>query len=142
MRVLGLDLGSRRIGVAVSDRSGAVANPLTVIQRTGSRRRDHEQITALAAVEEVELVVVGLPRSLSGADGPAARGARDEAEALASVCAVPVECWDERFSTVTAERALRSGGVRGRARREVIDKVAAAVILQSWLDARASGSTQ
>ncbi len=138
MRALGLDLGSRRIGVAVSDRSGTVASPLTVLARTGSRRRDHEMITALARDEEVELIVIGLPRSMSGADGPAARGARDEADVLASVAGVPVETWDERLTTVTAERALRAGGVRGRARRQVVDKVAAAVILQSWLDARAA----
>ena len=141
MRALGLDLGGRRIGVAVSDRSGAVASPLTVLQRTGSRRTDHERIVALAREEGAEIIVVGLPRSLSGAEGPAAKGARDEVKALASVAEVPVATWDERFTTATAERALRAGGVRGRARREVVDKVAAAVILQSWLDARAAGTT-
>lgn len=138
MRALGLDLGSKRIGVAVSDRSGTVATPLVVIERSGSRRRDHERIAALVKNEEAELLVVGLPRSMSGAEGPAARGARDEAEALASVVGVPVDTWDERLTTVTAERALRAGGVRGRARRQVVDKVAAAIILQSWLDARSS----
>jgi putative Holliday junction resolvase len=140
VRALGLDLGSRRIGVAVSDRSGTVASPLTVLERSGSRRKDHERIVALAREEEAEVIVVGLPRSLSGADGPAAKGARDEAKALASVAEVPVDTWDERFTTATAERALRAGGVRGRARREVVDKVAAAVILQSWLDARSPGA--
>ncbi|CAN5717769.1 MAG: Holliday junction resolvase RuvX [Ilumatobacteraceae bacterium] len=138
MRALGLDLGSKRIGVAVSDRSGTVATPLVVIERSGSRRRDHERIAALVKDEKAELLVVGLPRSMSGAEGPAARGARDEAEALASVVGVPVDTWDERLTTVTAERALRAGGVRGRARRQVVDKVAAAIILQSWLDARSS----
>lgn len=140
MRALGLDLGSKRIGVAVSDRSGVVASPLTVLERSGSRRRDHERIVALIREEEAEVLVVGLPRSLSGAEGPAARGARDEAEALATVAGVPVETWDERLTTVTAERALRDGGFRGgaKARRQVVDKVAAAIILQSWLDARAT----
>ncbi|MGH9270598.1 MAG: Holliday junction resolvase RuvX [Ilumatobacteraceae bacterium] len=138
MRALGLDLGSKRIGVAVSDRSGTVATPLVVIERSGSRRTDHERIAALVADEEAELLVIGLPRSMSGAEGPAARGARDEAEALASVVGVPVDTWDERLTTVTAERALRAGGVRGRARRQVVDKVAAAIILQSWLDARST----
>jgi len=140
MRALGLDLGSKRIGVAVSDRSGTIASPLTVIERSSSRRRDHDRIAELVGDEEAELIVVGLPRSLSGADGPAAKGARAEADVLASVAGVPVETWDERFSTVTAERALRLGGVRGPARRQVVDKVAAAVILQSWLDARRAGS--
>lgn len=88
--------------------------------------------------EEAELVVVGLPRSLDGGEGPAARGAIAEAKALANVVGVPVETHDERFTTVSAERSLREGGVRGPDRRRVVDKVAAAVMLQSWLDARAA----
>jgi putative Holliday junction resolvase len=136
VRALGLDLGSKRIGVAVSDRSGTIASPLTVLARSGSRRTDHERIAALVREEEAELVVVGMPRSLSGGHGPAARAATAEIEALASVVDVPVETYDERFTTVTANRALAEAGVRGPARRQVVDKVAAAVILQSWLDAR------
>jgi putative Holliday junction resolvase len=136
VRALGLDLGSKRIGVAVSDRSGTIASPLTVITRGRSRRTDHERIAELVREEEAEVVVVGMPRSLSGGDGPAARAARAEVAALASVVGVPVETYDERFTTVTANRALAEGGVRGAARRNVVDKVAAAVILQSWLDAR------
>lgn len=81
-----------------------------------------------------ERVVVGLPLSLSGAAGPAAVAAAAEAEALAAVVGVPVETWDERLTTVSAERALRSGGVRGRAGRRVVDQAAAAVLLQAWLD--------
>jgi putative holliday junction resolvase len=140
VRALGLDLGSKRIGVAVSDRSGTIASPLTVLQRSRSRRTDHERIAALVREEEAELVVVGMPRSLSGGDGPAARAATAEIAALASVVDVPVEPYAERFSTVTANRALAESGVRGPARRQVVDKVAAAVILQSWLDARRSSS--
>jgi putative Holliday junction resolvase len=136
VRALGLDLGSKRIGVAVSDRSGTIATPLIVIPRGRSRRHDHERIAALVRQEEAVCVVIGMPRSLSGADGPAARAARAEAMALASVVGVPVETYDERFTTVTATRALADSGVRGAARRAVVDKVAAAVILQSWLDAR------
>ena len=142
MRALALDLGSKRIGVAVSDRSGTIASPLTVIERSRSRRQDHERIARLVATEEAELVVVGLPRSLSGADGPAAVSAKAEASALASVVDVPVETWDERFTTVTAERVLQERGVRGQARRQVVDQVAAAVILQSWLDARRAAEPQ
>jgi putative Holliday junction resolvase len=138
VRALGLDLGSKRIGVAVSDRSGTIASPLTVLQRSGSRRTDHERIAALVQDEEAEVVVVGMPRSLSGAQGPAARAATAEIASLASVVGVPVETYDERFTTVTANRALAESGVRGPARRQVVDKVAAAVILQSWLDARRS----
>jgi putative Holliday junction resolvase len=136
VRALGLDLGSKRIGVAVSDRSGTIASPLTVLERSGSRRTDHDRIAALVREEEAEVVVVGMPRSLSGGQGPAARAATAEIAALASVVDVPVETSDERFTTVTANRALAESGVRGAARRQVVDKVAAAVILQSWLDAR------
>lgn len=136
MRALGLDLGSKRIGVAVSDLTGTIASPLIVLQRGRSRRHDHQRIAELVRAEEAQCVVVGMPHSLSGADGPAARAARAEATALASVVGVPVETHDERFTTVTANRALAERGVRGPARREVVDKVAAAVILQSWLDTR------
>lgn len=136
MRVLALDLGTKRIGIAVSDFTGTVASPLTVVVRSGSRRHDHERIAALVREEEAERVVIGLPLSLSGAEGPAARAARAEARALASVVAVPIETFDERLSTVTAERALAEGDVRGRARRQVVDKVAAAVFLQSYLEQR------
>lgn len=136
MRALGLDLGSRRIGVAVSDRSGTIATPLTVLPRGRARHDDHRRIAQLVAEEEAECVVVGLPRSMSGALGPAARAAMSEIGVLATVVGVPVETYDERMTTVTAERMLADHGVRGQARRQVVDKVAAAVILQAWLDAR------
>jgi putative Holliday junction resolvase len=140
VRALGLDLGSKRIGVAVSDLTGTIASPLTVVQRGRSRRHDHERIAALVREEEAECIVVGMPLSLSGRDGPAAKAARTEASALATVVGVPVETYDERFTTVTANRALAESGVRGQARRQVVDKVAAAVMLQSWLDARREAS--
>jgi putative Holliday junction resolvase len=136
MRALGLDLGSKRIGVAVSDLSGTIASPLTVVARSRSRRHDHATLAALVRTEEADVVVVGLPRSLSGDLGPAARGVLEEVEVLATVVGVPVETYDERLSTVAAEAALRESGVRGPARRQIVDKVAAAVILQGWLDAR------
>jgi putative pre-16S rRNA nuclease len=141
MRALGLDLGTKRIGVAVSDRSGTIASPLTVLERGRSRRADHLRIAELVRAEDVGCVVVGLPISLSGTAGPAARAARSEAQALATVVGVPVETHDERLTTVTAERSLAGAGVRGRDRRRVVDKVAAAVILQSWLDARRGAGT-
>lgn len=140
MRALGLDLGARRIGVAVSDRSGTVATPLTVLQRTGDRAEDHRRIAALVAEEEADVVVVGLPLSLDGSIGPAARAALAEAADLAAVVAVPVETFDERLTTVTADRALMELRMRAEARRRLVDKVAAAVMLQSWLDGRASRS--
>jgi putative holliday junction resolvase len=141
MRALGLDLGTKRIGVAVSDRSGTLASPLTVIERGRSRRADYARIAELVRIEEAECVVVGLPIGLSGDAGRAALAARSEADALATVVGVPVETHDERFTTVTAERNLAEAGVSGRARRQVIDKAAAAVILQSWLDARRGVAT-
>jgi putative Holliday junction resolvase len=141
VRVLALDLGTRRIGVAVSDFTGTVASPLTVLQRSKSRRHDHQRIAELVRDEEAALVVVGLPISLSGAEGPAARAAQTEADALATLIDVPIETFDERLTTVTAERALIEAGVRGPARRNVVDKVAAAVILQAFLDRRAGSQT-
>lgn len=134
MRAIGVDLGTRRIGVAIS--SGSLATPLEVVDRCGDRGRDHRRIAELADEAEAEVVVVGLPLSLDGSIGPAARRALDEADELAEVVGRPVETWDERLSTVTAERSLQAQELRGKARRAVVDKVAAAVILQSWLDAR------
>jgi putative Holliday junction resolvase len=136
MRVLGLDLGSTRIGVALSDPSATIATPFTVLARGRSRAEDHRAIARLVADEEVGIVVVGLPLSLNGDLGPAARAAAAEAEALATVLPVPVETHDERLTTVAADTALMAAGVRAEARRRVVDKVAAAVMLQSWLDRR------
>jgi putative Holliday junction resolvase len=137
VRVLGLDLGTRRIGVAVSDRSGSLASPLTVLQRAKRRADDHARVRDLVVEEEAERVVVGLPLSLDGSIGPAAEGAIAEAAEIASVVGVPVETYDERLTTVTAERDLMALRMRAEARRRVVDKVAAAVMLQSWLDGRA-----
>ena len=136
-RALGIDLGSRRIGVAVSDPTGTLASPLEVIERSGDEAGDHRRLGEIVAEYEAEVVVVGLPLSLDGSEGPAAVGYREEAERLDGHLSVPVETYDERFTTVTAERQLRDVGVRGPAQRKVIDKVAAAVLLQTWLDARA-----
>lgn len=133
MRAIGIDLGSKRIGVALS--SGTLATPYEVVARSGDRRRDHRRIAELADEAEAELVVVGVPLSLDGTVGPAAQRALDEVEQLAEVVGRPVETWDERLSTVTAERSLIAQDLRAPARRRVVDKVAAAVILQSWLDA-------
>ena len=144
IRALGVDLGSKRIGIAVSDISGTIASALTTVHRSSSRRHDHAAIARLVRDEEAEVVVVGLPLSLDGTSGPAARSAETEARQLASVVGVPVEMYDERFTTVTAERGMREAGLDARQRRKVVDKVAAAVMLQAWLDHRRStwGSTR
>ena len=136
MRVVALDLGARRIGIAVSDVTGTLASPHLVLERSGDLSADHRRVAEIVAEVGAERVVVGLPLSLSGATGPAARAAADEAVALASAVGVPVEMLDERLTTVSADRALRAGGTRARARRGVVDKVAAAVLLQTWLDGR------
>jgi putative Holliday junction resolvase len=133
---LGIDLGSKRVGIAVSDLSGTIASALTTVHRSKSRRHDHAEITRLVKVEECEVVVVGLPLSLDGGHGPAARGATKEAQQLATVVGVPVEMYDERFTTVTAERHMMEVGLNAQQRRKVVDKAAAAVMLQAWLDHR------
>ncbi|HET7488228.1 MAG TPA: Holliday junction resolvase RuvX [Acidimicrobiales bacterium] len=135
MRVVGVDLGTKRIGVAVSDPTGTLASPHSVLERSGDQSADHRRLADLVAEVAAERVVVGLPLSLDGRMGPAAEATAAEAEALAAVVGVPVETCDERLTTVSAQQALRAGGTPGRRQRAVIDKVAAAVLLQSWLDA-------
>ncbi len=120
--------------MAVSDDNRRVASALTVITRGGSHADDHARLAALIAETGAALVVVGLPLSLSGGAGPAARGVLAEVTEIRGVLDVPVECCDERYSTVIARRALAAGGRRPAARRSVVDKVAAAAILQTWLD--------
>lgn len=136
MRALGVDLGSRRIGVATSDRSGLIATPLTVVQRSRSQRTDHEELARIVREEEAEAVVVGLPLNMDGTEGAAAESARREVERMATVVGVPVFLHDERRTTVEADRVLMERRMNAQARRRVVDKVAAAVILQSWLDSR------
>jgi putative Holliday junction resolvase len=136
LRVLALDLGERRVGVAVSDSSGILASPHGVIERSGDRAADHAAIAAVVTELGAERVVVGLPLSLSGVTGPAARAALEEAAQLASVLGVPVETFDERLTTVAASRAMRAGGTKARKQRKRIDETAAAVMLQNWLEQR------
>jgi putative Holliday junction resolvase len=136
MRALALDLGDRRIGVAVSDADERVASPVTVLERTRDRQRLHRQIAELVAEWDVAILVVGLPLSLDGGTGPAAAKVEAEAAELGEVVGVPIELHDERLSTVTAERMLKERDLDGRARRKVVDMVAASVILQDWLDRR------
>lgn len=120
----------------MSDSGGRVATPLQVLQRSGDRRRDHRALIDLALEWEVDCLVVGLPLSLDGGVGPAARAVLDEVAELRELSTTPVETYDERLSTVTAERSLAEQGVRGANRRRVVDQVAAAVVLQAWLDRR------
>ena len=143
MRALGIDLGSKRIGVALSTSDGAMATAYEVVERSRDRVRDHRAIADLAADTGAERLVVGLPLSLDGSDGPAATAARAEADELAAATGLPVELWDERLTTVTADRDLAGAGLDARGRRRVVDKVAAAVMLQAWLDhRRTAGATE
>jgi putative Holliday junction resolvase len=139
MRVLALDVGERRIGVAVSDPTGSLARPLRTLVR-GSREEDVTAIAALVAAESAELVVVGRPLSLDGSEGPQARRIARYAEALAAHLPIPVVLWDERYTTTEAEEILRqSRGEKQRRRARAagdLDAIAAAVILQSYLDSR------
>jgi putative Holliday junction resolvase len=137
-RVLGVDLGERRIGLALSDPGRVVASPLRVLERAARRRDDHRAILDTARAEGADVVVVGLPRALSGGSGPAATAALAEVEELRALAGgdMTIEVYDERLTTVVAERALQEAGVRGRRRRGVVDKVAAAVMLQGFLDSR------
>lgn len=134
-RVLGVDPGSRRIGVAVSDPSGLIASPLQVVERTRSAPPALAEVARIARDYEVVRIIVGLPIGLNGQEGRAARAARRDGGVLATLVDVPVEFHDERFTTVTAERLGRERGRRVDRATE-IDKMAAAVLLQSWLDAR------
>jgi putative Holliday junction resolvase len=134
-RVLGLDLGDARIGVAISDPDRRLAVPLGTV-RAGRPPGELRAIADIVSENDVALVVVGLPLSLTGEAGPRARKTQELAAALASALPVPVELHDERLSTVEAERALRDAGATGRSVRRAVDRSAAAVILQSWLDAR------
>jgi putative Holliday junction resolvase len=135
-RALGVDLGSRRIGLALSDPTATVASPYEVVQRSGDRARDHLVIVRAARDAGAHTIVVGLPLSLSGKAGPAAKAALAEIAELRAVAGEGIEvvAYDERLTTVTAERALIEAKMRRDARKRVVDKVAAAVMLQSWLD--------
>jgi putative Holliday junction resolvase len=136
-RALGIDLGTVRIGVATCDPGRIIASAYDVIRRGKDHAEDHRAIALVVEEENVGVVVVGLPRAMSGKDSAATQSVRAEAEELRAALPVPVVLWDERMSTVTANRALIEGGVRRKNRKDVVDKVAAAVILQSWLDAGA-----
>lgn len=138
MRAIGLDLGSVRIGVAVSDSGGSLALPSATLVRSGSWTEDHSRIAGLVAENEAEVVVVGLPLSMDGSAGPAARRTRKELVHLQRSLPVPVEAYDERLSTVAANRSLQSAGLDAARSRQHVDEVAAAVILQAWLDHRRS----
>lgn len=132
---MALDVGGRRIGVSVSDETWLIATPVGYVERDPRHRRDLDELRRLVAHWEVERLVVGMPTSLSGREGPQAAEVRAYADALAVELGLPMEYWDERLTTTIAERALVATGHRRAARKERIDATAAAVILQDYLDA-------
>lgn len=134
-----MDVGSVRVGVALSDPAPVLASPLVTLSRDERNRTDLDQLASLVAEHEVVEVVVGLPRTLAGKNGPAAEGASAYAAALAErIAPVAVRLADERLTTVAASRMLSGRGVRGKKQRAVVDQAAAVEILQGWLDARAA----
>ena len=146
MRAVGVDLGSKRIGISTSDASGTLASPHSVIKRAGARLIDHQAINAVVEEYEAEILVVGLPVSMNGQMLQAAQLVLSEVEQISQVVGVPVVTFDERKSTVTADELLMQNEMNAQERRKIIDKVAAAVILQGWLDRRkrqlSQGQTQ
>ena len=131
-RVLGVDPGERRVGLALSDPLGIIASPLSVLDRGAPNLID--QLGAIIADNDVASVVIGLPVSLDGTEGPAARAARDLGREVREQVGCDVTFFDERFTTVQAEAALLEGGVTRAGRKAARDKVAAALILQGFLD--------
>jgi putative Holliday junction resolvase len=142
-RALGVDLGAQRIGLALSDPSRILATPLDTIKRTGDPAAERRAIVAAAQEHEAVVIVVGLPKSLSGKLGPAAQAALAETEALRELTrdlGIEVDTYDERFTTMIAHQGLHQAHPRKqrrqKAKREQVDAAAATVLLQSWLDAR------
>lgn len=136
MRILGLDVGSKTIGMAVSDELELVAHTLATLQRKGMEQ-DLRELSAVIVSQQVGAIVVGLPKHMNGSLGSSARMALDLVEALKRAVQLPVLTWDERLSTVAAEKVLLEADMSRKKRKKVIDQVAAVLILQGYLDSRA-----
>ena len=133
-RVMALDVGDVRIGIAVSDLMGIIANPLETYTRKGNLDVDAQYIVDLAKSKEVSLFISGLPLGLKGQENDQTAKTREFVDKIKEICDIPVEYLDERFTTLSAERVLIEGNVRRENRKKVIDKVAATIILQNYLD--------
>lgn len=134
-RIVGVDPGEARIGIAISDEDASIAFPRETIPARGGVPEAVRRVREALADEEVSMAVVGLPLRLDGTEGEAARRARSFGEALGQELQVPIVYWDERLTTVAAERSLREMGRRGSKQREVVDQSAATILLQGYLDA-------
>jgi putative Holliday junction resolvase len=135
VRILGLDIGTKRIGVAVSDPLGITAQSVAVVECKGSEK-DLERIASLVKEYKVTEIVVGVPYNMDGSEGPQAQQVRRFMAEITARVGLPVREWDERLSTVAAERVLLEADMSRAKRRKVIDKVAAVIILQGYLDKR------
>lgn len=135
MRIMGLDVGDKRIGVAISDPMGWTAQPHTVMHRTNPEH-DFARLSEICRDWQIEKLVVGLPLNMNGSVGPRAQLVREFAEQLSAVAGIEVEYWDERLSTKSAERTLLEADMSRRKRKGVVDKLAAVYILQGYLDNR------
>ncbi len=135
MRLMGLDVGDKRIGIALSDEGFVIASPKETLERRGNRK-DIAHLLDLAQREDVSEILVGMPLSLNGSEGPQAQKVGRFIEALKAETDIPVTTWDERLTTVSAERALLEGDVSRATRKKTIDRVAAALILQGYLDSK------
>ena len=135
MRILSLDHGTRRIGVAVSDELHIIATPLEYIPAE-PMEKVIERLQQLIHEKEVELILIGMPRNMDGTYGPASQKVKDFIAALAPHITTPVKLWDERLTSVMANRALLQGNVRRADRKQKVDKMAAAILLQSYLDSK------
>jgi putative pre-16S rRNA nuclease len=134
-RVLALDLGKRRIGLALSDELGVTAQGLETLERTNIRE-DLSRISQLASERGVSLILIGNPLHMSGREGRQAEYARDFGERLRAASGIPVEYWDERLTTVAAQRVLRESGISIEKRAKAVDRLAAVILLESYLDSR------
>ena len=141
MRVLGIDIGSKKIGIAISNQEMTLATPLTVVHRSSQKSGDHKTIMSIAHEWEVELLVVGIPLSLDGSLGIAAENVLQEIEHLERNTGIPVDTFDERFTTISAKQVLHDQGVSEKEQKNIIDQVAASIILQAWLDHKMSASS-
>jgi len=137
-RTLGVDPGEKRIGLALSDEDGTIAHPYKTIDGARSRAAAAEAIAAEARANEVAAIVVGLPLRLDGTEGVAAIRARALASAIEKASGLDVVLWDERLTTAAADRVLREAHIRASARRAVVDRIAAALLLQSYIDSLAT----
>jgi putative Holliday junction resolvase len=140
MSIAAIDLGRRRIGVAVTDAENASAYPLGTVERR-SFKHDVEAIAAMLRGREVTAIVVGLPFNMDGSEGPAARSTRNYAERLAEALSVKVEMFDERLTSFEAEERLKGMPIRRASKKPAIDAIAATVILERWLEARSRKSS-